>query len=495
MFLVHIIYSWRWNMDKHSKLLIFKVIPAFLLVTGVVGARTVTFTRVTVDSGVNTPHGDWAGDIDGTSPQYALDIFATIGGDGEAVWYANGGTGTSWSPKNSIWSTTTNPYNFEIAGADLNGDGNVDAVSCDLGTAATSTSYLALHTNTGGGSFTTNIIGNVAGRFRQMRLRDIDADNDSDIVITVNTQYSQSGIGVYWYRNNGGMSFTEVFIDGSNAWKVACFDDDGDGHLELVISENSHGPGGVFDPCRLIFYKNDGSENFTRTVIDNSFTAGGGVGYGGAGVACADFDGDGRTDIVCGDQHNGILCWYKNLGGSSFSKNIIDSSCPQLDGIDVADFEPDGDMDIVAAGRQYWLNWYENDGNGNYLDGDSCCDIVMTEASFSGRIFAYLNPCGGTSVEDAPEPPSKNWLKTPSLVGSNSVNIEYGIDKRNNVRLEVIDLTGRTIEVLDHGCHREPGSYVRTWDLATQPNGLYVLRLRIGHDLSITRKVIVIRKK
>ncbi|PIU28430.1 MAG: hypothetical protein COT09_04910, partial [Candidatus Hydromicrobium americanum] len=187
-----------------------------------------------------------------------------------------------------------------------------------------------------------------------MRVRDVDGDGDTDIVVTAQSyrpqSFSQWDFGVYWYENTGGMNFTEHKIGNANAWKVDCFDDEGDGHLEIVVSECSHGSSDSLAPCRLIFYKNNGSELFTPIVLDSSFPAGFGE-IGAAGVRCADFDEDGKTDIICGDISNGKFYWYKNNGGSSFTRNTLATDCPNIDGMDVGDFQPDGHIDIAVAGR------------------------------------------------------------------------------------------------------------------------------------------------
>ncbi len=476
------------------------------LVSVQVSGRTVTFNRYTVDSLVPKPHGNWAGDIDGTSPPYQLDIFATITVPAQAVWYANSNWGKSWSPRKDVWTTPRDLYNLEIAGADFDENGTVDAVSVDMASANFTVSSLGLSDNLGGGNFTTKIIGTLDGRYKQIRVRDVDADGDTDIVVTVNTPYSQADIGLYWYKNTGGMNFTEHFIGKCNPWKVDCYDgDDGDGHLEMVVSETWHGSGSTTDPCRLILYKNDGFEVFTPIVLDT-------YGWGGSGVSCAELNNDGKTDIICGDVEKSILYWYKNLGGNSFERDTIDVNCPAIDGIDVGDFEPDGDMDIVAAGRDYWFRWYENDGNGNftphtidtqykyfdlpyvtYLDGDTCPDIVLTEESSSGHVFAYLNPCDPSGIEETEITPTNTYLKVPSLISSESVNLEYGIEKRGDVRLEVIDITGRTVQVIENSGYKEAGAYKIDWNLIGEPNGIYFLRLEAGNHLPVVKKITVIR--
>ncbi|MDD5529679.1 MAG: VCBS repeat-containing protein [bacterium] len=485
----------------------------------ITNARVVTFTRVTVGSGLNTPHGDWTGNIDGTSPKYELDIFATVAGSKTAVWYANTNKGKTWSASNLIWN---NPYyNYEIAGTDLNKNGIIDAVSTDDDVSATGLSYLLLHTNSGGGTFTTTDINSsgISGLFRQMRFGDMEGDGDIDIIVTVNTNRfytTQTGVGVYWYENTGNLNFTPHFVGFCNAWKIDCFDNDmpKDGHLDIVVTECYHGNLDITANCKLILYKNNGSESFSPYVIDNTLgPPSGASSSGGAGIRCADFDKDGLIDIASGNSSTGVFYWYKNNGGNTFTKYTIDTNCPAIDGIDVGDFEPDGDMDIVVAGRSYWFRWYENDGSGNftkhdidtqyqlfdlpyvsYLDGDSCPDIVLTESSSSGYVFAYLNPCSdsGHSIEES-NFENENYLKSPSIVKGNFAKLTLHIKNETNIRLEIRDVTGSIKDVLLEKNNCQPGIYETLWNTNKKSAGIYFVTLKTGDNHTQTKKITYIK--
>lgn len=276
-----------------------KIVIIFILsltTLGTIKGRTVSFTRVIIDSGMPGPHGDWAGDIDGTSPKYQLDVFATYVIPGVAVWYKNNGLGTSWSTEQVIWNlTNTSHYNYEIAGCNLDGDGDIDAVSCNA--YPFDSGRICIHTNLGGGTFTTKEIGPINAMDRQMRVRDMDGDGDSDIVVTAWTNrfcWDQTDVGVYWFENKGSMNFTKHFIGMCNAWKVDCFDDDGDKHLDVVVSESYHGDQDSALDCKLILYRNNGAEGFTPVILDNSYSRGWGN-AGGAGVRCADLNNNGKS--------------------------------------------------------------------------------------------------------------------------------------------------------------------------------------------------------
>lgn len=484
-------------------------------------ASAVSFSVVVIDSGLSYPHGDWSGDVNKDNPPYALDVFATIVNSNQVVWYHNNNLGIAWSAKNVI-NTLSGWYCTEVAAADLDGDTWIDAVSsyCRQ-TAGGAQARIAFHKNNGNGTFTTTFHSDtVKARLRQMRLVDVNGDGLKDVIVAgsaPNPSYIQES-GAYWYRNNGGMSFTKNFIATCDAWKCDAYDDEPDNHLEIVITEEFFGVNGT-SPARLLLFKNNGSEVFTQIVIDPDLGLHLADPPGGGGVRCAKVDNDTRTDLIAGSSYNGVLAWYKNMGGNSFTKNIIDNAgIDSVDGVDICDFEPDGDLDIASCVRNYQLNWYENDGNGNftkhpidvqwklfdlpfatYLDGDTCCDILVTEASPypsgspTGHVLAYLNDCDGSKVEEAQFSLNKNWLKTPSIIGKNSGEIIFGIEKSGNIALTAVDITGRIADVIIENAYYKAGTYNALWNVKGKSNGAYILLLKSENSPDIAKKVTVIR--
>lgn len=83
-------------------------------------------------------------------------------------------------------------------------------------------------------------------------------------------------------------------------------------------------------------------------------------------VQAADFDGDGDLDMVATNYVQGNVPWYENDGGNF----IIHELDPDLEGAypsNVGDVDGDGDIDIMVGG--YLSNtfvWYENDGSANF---------------------------------------------------------------------------------------------------------------------------------
>ena len=91
----------------------------------------------------------------------------------------------------------------------------------------------------------------------------------------------------------------------------------------------------------------------------------------GTGIAVADVDGDGLSDVYFVSQLGGNELW-KNLGGGKF-KNITDSAGVGLrDRVSVsasfADTDNDGDQDLYVTSVRGGNVLFENDGKGHFKD-------------------------------------------------------------------------------------------------------------------------------
>lgn len=95
---------------------------------------------------------------------------------------------------------------------------------------------------------------------------------------------------------------------------------------------------------------NKGNNTFEYKVINEDFE----LNYSSVGLA--DLNGDGKMDVVAGDNNKGIF-WFKNtdIATSKFEKIKI-SSISQSVRLGFADLDKDGDKDIVANSLNlYWL--------------------------------------------------------------------------------------------------------------------------------------------
>jgi hypothetical protein len=191
---------------------------------------------------------------------------------------------------------------------------------------------------------------------------DLDHDGDQDIVSTglqdPDTQY------LLWRANDGGInpSFTTRVIDDDFAGghRNLVVDWDGDDDLDVAACTD------YLDakrPASIRLYLNDGASppRFSKRICRIP-----GQGTTVQDFEVADFDGDGRLDIIVADSLTGYedqpgeILWLRNLGGSSPLEISRLYECPTIVfDVAVADLDWDGDCDVAAACHRDVL-WLEN---------------------------------------------------------------------------------------------------------------------------------------
>jgi hypothetical protein len=106
----------------------------------------------------------------------------------------------------------------------------------------------------------------------------------------------------------------------------------------------------------IVAYAESGS-TWTRQVIDDTVT-------GGHAIAWADFDGDGDDELVAGwrDKSFGMAIYRVDRSGRAVSRAMVDAAVAVEDLV-VGDLNADGRPDIVAAGRSTGnVRLYLNEG-------------------------------------------------------------------------------------------------------------------------------------
>ncbi|WP_026449934.1 FG-GAP-like repeat-containing protein [Aequorivita capsosiphonis] len=297
----------------------------------------------------------YADDLDGDGD---LDIIAAKGevGYGGVYWFENldgvGGFGTG---VRLIDSNTTGFYDVTVTDIDNDGDKDIIAVTNVENKAL-------LYKNTDGqGTFATPIIITNISDLRSVQAADIDGDLDMDLV------FGKEGnaLNVFWIENIDGQgNFGSLKTIGSNApgtYSIYVFDSDSDGDLDVVSASK------IQDKVAL--YENiDGLGTFgeQQIITENA--------DGASCVVAADINNDGTVDVVSGSWQDGKVAWYNNLNGAgSFShQNIVyESNENELYTVIYTDIDGDGDNDLVTAiynNNSYSkIIWFENlDGLGNY---------------------------------------------------------------------------------------------------------------------------------
>jgi hypothetical protein len=199
---------------------------------------------------------------------------------------------------------------------------------------------------------------------------DVDGDGDFDQIS-----------GRDWFRNEGNGTFTAFDFGGTPAHDQLMADIDGDGRKELVS---------MWDKDGLSWHKIPDDPTGTWTKFRIAEGVHGGITPNGVG----DLDGDGDLDVVRTDR------WFENLGkGQSWKEhpNLAmgrpEFRYPMMTKAWVIDLDGDGDLDIIQTegdGENGRVRWQENtDGKGNFvhhvIDDDSGQDLhSLAVADFDG---------------------------------------------------------------------------------------------------------------
>ncbi|REK20313.1 MAG: hypothetical protein DWQ45_26605 [Planctomycetota bacterium] len=222
----------------------------------------------------------------------------------------------------------------------------------------------------------------------------VDIDEDGDLDLT-SADY-QPHNRLYLFENDGDAAFKKHIIQENDPERLERHmpgDVDGDGDLDVVIVKNLHG--------HLLWFENSGrpfdGNLWQRHVVTTDLP-------GAYDVDLADFDRDGDLDVAASSWYPGSqFAWFENDGSPAdgeWAKHMIDPDVPETRTMRTADFDGDGDADLLGTGRRadqviLYLNEGGEDelkwrkimiddaaecaahGNPADMDGDGDIDIVM----------------------------------------------------------------------------------------------------------------------
>ncbi len=282
---------------------------------------------------------------------------------------------------------------------------------------------------------------------------DYDNDGYEDIYVT---GYGGNTL----YHNNGNGTFTDVTNKAgvtAGGWSASAgfFDYDNDAKLDIFVTRyvdwtfktnrycGEKRPGfraychpDNYDGVTNILYHNNGDGTFTDVSAKAGIANPNGKGLG---VAFADYDGDGFTDIFV--ANDSVQCFlYHNNGNGTFTEVGLlagvgyneDGKTFAGMGADFSDYDNDGLPDIVVtdlSNERYIL--FRNNGDGSFRDVTNSSGVGGATLAFSGwstRFFDYDNDgwkdlfVAQAHVMDTIEKTSPNlkYLQPPLLLKNES---------------------------------------------------------------------------
>jgi hypothetical protein len=236
---------------------------------------------------------------------------------------------------------------------------------------------------------------------------DIDGDGKPEIVV------AGDGKSLVWYRYPSWRR-TEIAAQGWTGVNGEIVDVDGDGDQDIVMGSvawfRNPSEGGSLGSAAGMWER---LEIDAQPVHD---------------IEAGDLDLDGRVDVVARNQSafrrsesdagGSVIFLYFQTGRNTWSKQRIE--CPHGEGLDLADVDGDGDLDILIGARWYentrggpadqWpmhvytSRWTEPDAKVEAADinADGRLDVVLTPSELRGETYElawYEQPSAGATGE------------------------------------------------------------------------------------------------
>jgi sugar lactone lactonase YvrE len=284
----------------------------------------------------------------------------------------------------TIAGPTITMYPTAVVEGDFNGDGKLDLAVSSIGTGFNSPYTVTIFLGNGDGTFTAAY--SATGLGNVFAAADFNGDGKLDLLVNQGTSSTVILLG------NGDGTFAQPLATGLPA-ALAVADLNGDGIPDLVLSfVNNHNNGDYYTYSTQVYLgKGDGTflagSNLPLTQTFNS-------------IAVGDFNGDGIPDLVGISTSFASPVVYLGKGDGTFTQ-VTGGAIPSLNepsSIALADFNGDGKLDIV----------FTNGNSGGYSpdflvfigNGDGTFTAVASNTTLGSTGYAIAADFNGDGIPE-----------------------------------------------------------------------------------------------
>lgn len=426
-----------------------------------------------------------------------------------------------------------------VALSDIDRDGDLDVISHNK----FENKPVIYASNSGNGSFSIyNIAGSdKLGSIGFLTVSDLDKNGYSDIIAVTCNSYEKNKIVVWFGQGANSFSSPIVLIQNLNTSsessnnKIHVVDINQDGLLDILLPQmtvdykmtwikNNGGYGGwqqfILNNVELVSQSAvaDLNGDGILEIISCGYSVN--VHYGQdwslkkeistksfeeTGLFTADFDNDGDLDIIAGTvKWSDGLVWYENLGNLTFTERLIENSKGSFSSILVNDFNQDGLPDILASCYTTCpYTYFMNVGNGKFTK----TIYEPYTAAIDNRYGMALGDLDGDGKKDLVVADAREhavrWYKSnfDLVLGVEDKPLEAGIKATPNPTSGIIQISSEKEFITNVKVYNINGSkmYEESFslmsrqvrlDLSSSQRGMYVVAVTLNNGMTMKQKVI-----
>lgn len=259
------------------------------------------------------------------------DIAVTYLEDNAVRVLLNNGLGTSDFNTATEYQVGNQPY--FVAAGDLNGDGYDDLVAVNT---TDGTVSVLMNMGAGGhGTFAAAQTYRVGRLPFQVAIGDLNGDGIPDLAVT---NMGGNSVSILFGVASGGFTPGPTLTTGANPFGIAIGQFDHSGHPAIAVT--------CYQTSQLYVFPNNGNGTFGTPFIASTDTS-------PTSVVVGDFNRDGNLDIVTGNSIANDVSFFAGNGTGSFALGVTSPALNFPVSIAAGDINGDGILDLVAVAPNF----------------------------------------------------------------------------------------------------------------------------------------------